>query len=67
MPDTPPDDMTTHQDTARKAMDEYFATGKITTAHCERCGELIQILALTDSAWQMSCKCGAYDCAMRGL
>lgn len=55
------------KETFIRAMEEHHATGAITSVHCERCGELIQIVPLSESAWLMTCLCGAYNDTLLGL
>jgi len=48
---------------------EFTRTGKVTTVHCDKCGGLIEIRSLGSlgSALVMSCPCGRFKDAARGL
>jgi hypothetical protein len=49
------------------AFAEFERDGKVSTVTCQSCNGVIEIEALTATAWQMKCPCGRYRGTMRGL
>ncbi len=49
------------------AFGEFQRDGKVTTIRCHVCGDLLQIRALSSSAWESSCPCGKYNGTWKGL
>jgi hypothetical protein len=54
-------------ETFLKAQEEYYDTGAVTTARCERCGDVLRLTPQGDSALMMTCTCELYNGALRGL
>ena len=50
-----------------EAFGEFQRAGKVTTIHCHLCGGLLEIKALSPSAWESNCPCGKYKGTWRGL
>ncbi len=50
-----------------RAIEEHAREGQVTTVRCDRCGELIVISAMGETALRLACPCGRYDDNLRGL
>jgi hypothetical protein len=50
-----------------EAFGEFNRDGSITTVRCDKCTGLIEVRALSPTAWQMSCSCGRFNTTMKGL
>jgi hypothetical protein len=46
---------------------EFKRDGKVSTVHCFKCKGLIEIKALTDSAWSITCPCGRFTDTLHGI
>lgn len=51
---------------AQLAFLEFTRDGAVTTARCDVCQSLIQMIQKS-SSYEMKCDCGRYDDVMRGL
>jgi hypothetical protein len=49
------------------AFGEFLRDGKVSTVRCHVCGGLIEIRALSASAWESSCPCGKYKGTFKGI
>lgn len=51
------------------ALAEFMKNGKVTSARCDKCGNLIELSWLNDrrSAVSIKCPCGKFHGALRGL
>ena len=54
-------------ETHQAELGEYFKNQKVESIRCERCKEVIEVKALSNTAWTMNCKCGLYKDTLRGL
>lgn len=54
-------------DTHQSALGEYFKHGRVVNVRCEKCNDVIEVEALSSSAWVMRCTCGTYNDTLRGL
>ncbi len=54
-------------ETSIQAQEEYLDTGKVQSAKCERCNDVLKIERLGKSALKMSCSCGLYNDTLRGI
>ncbi|MDB6111316.1 MAG: hypothetical protein JWR69_3066 [Pedosphaera sp.] len=52
---------------SQDAFVEFERDGRVTTIRCHACGGLIELKALSPSAWQSSCPCGKYNTPWKGL
>ena len=49
-----------------QAMREFHDAGRVTVP-CDSCDKPIRVVALSETAWQMTCECGRYNDTLRGL
>lgn len=49
------------------AFGEFQRDGKTSTVRCHACGGLIEIRALSASAWESNCLCGKYKGTWKGI
>ncbi len=49
------------------AMGEFQEHGRVITVKCDNCDKLIEIRALSDTAWAVSCPCGTFNDTFRGI
>ena len=54
-------------DTYESALGEFFKHGRVLSARCEKCNDVIEVEARSSSAWVMRCTCGTYNDNLRGL
>jgi len=47
------------------ALLEFTRDGAITTARCDTCNALLQVEALSASAWRLRCPCGKYNVSVQ--
>lgn len=54
-------------DLLERAMEEYQQQGRVETVRCDRCGDVIQITALSPTAHAVECTCGKFRDTLRGI
>jgi hypothetical protein len=49
------------------AFGEFKRDGRVTTIRCHACDGLLEIRTINPEVWQLSCPCGKYNGAWKGL
>ncbi|WP_437876800.1 hypothetical protein [Sorangium sp. So ce513] len=49
------------------ALGEFMRDGRVSSVWCDVCGGLIEVEAIGDSAYSVSCACGRFRDTLRGI